>query len=49
MEKYRTTKEKKPLTLEDMVAAESILIKFSQRQQYSREDIKALQKGKQVS
>ena len=48
MEKYRTTKEKKPLTLEDMVAAESILIQFSQRQQY-REDIKALQKGKQVS
>ena len=48
MEKYRTTKEKRPLTLEDMVAAESILIQFSQRQQY-REDIKALLKGKQVS
>ena len=31
-----------------MVAAESILIQFSQRQQF-REDTKALQKGKQVS
>ena len=48
MAKYRTTKDKKPLTLEDMVTAESILIQFSQRQQY-REDIKALQKGKQVN
>ena len=31
MEKYRTTKEKRTLTLADMVAAESILIQFSQR------------------
>ncbi|KAK0139267.1 hypothetical protein N1851_024102 [Merluccius polli] len=47
MEKYRMT-EKKPLTLDNLVTAESEIIQFSQRQQFG-EEIKALQKSKQVS
>ncbi|KAJ8404511.1 hypothetical protein AAFF_G00337780 [Aldrovandia affinis] len=48
MKKYKSTREKKPLTLDDLVAAESEIIKFSQRQQFN-EELQALQKGKQVS
>lgn len=48
MEKYRTTIEKKPLTSDDLVVAESEIIQYSQRQQF-REEIKALLKNKQVS
>lgn len=48
MEKYKTTTEKKSLTLDDLDTAESEIIQFSQRQQFG-EEIKALQRGKQVS
>ncbi|KAK0149184.1 hypothetical protein N1851_010295 [Merluccius polli] len=47
-EKQRTTTENKPLNLDDLVTAESEIIQFSQRLQF-REEIKALQKSKQVS
>ncbi|KAJ8358081.1 hypothetical protein AAFF_G00035180 [Aldrovandia affinis] len=48
MKKYKSTRENKPLILDDLVAAESEIIKFSQRQQFN-EELQALQKGKQVS
>lgn len=46
MKKFKATK--KSLTLDDLVVAESEIIKFSQRQQFG-EEIKVLEKGKQLS
>ncbi len=47
MKKFKAT-EKKSLTLDDLIVAESEIIKFSQRQQFG-EEIKVLEKGKQLS
>lgn len=47
MKKFKAT-EKKSLTLDDLVVAESEIIKFSQRQQFG-EEIKVLEKGKELS
>ena len=48
MKKYKRTIGKKSLTLDDLVAAESEIIRCSQRQQF-REEVKTLQKSRQLS
>lgn len=48
MKKYKMTTEWKSLTLDDLDVAESEILQLSQRQQFE-EEIKALQKGGQIS